>query len=282
MRQAAILWLVLLFTCLAGKAQSGAPDYQRLIKLKKGYTVYPYPNKGRHSVAGFSVMDPGLALVPLRGGLFVPAFSNWLLMPDTTQPIIGSTYLIDEADTSLLLLKVDLSRRKVVVQKTKYLHLKDSAKGVFNMPLSRYDIRACNTQTFFLWGDVPNGSALWKSDFKSVTSLFTSSLAIRDVDFINENNLLLAVDSTIIGVGLKKSPQVLFKMDFPAESVCIDKLGTGAVYVSTPAGILRFNSLEEDNVDVVTERIHGKIRIYQNKLFVLWSEMNQVIEIMLK
>jgi hypothetical protein len=90
------------------------------------------------------------------------------------------------------------------------------------------------------------------------------------------------MDSSIMAIGTKKAPEVLFKLDMLVESISIDKSNDGAVYASTPAGIVRFNSLDKDDVDVITKEIHGKIRVYQNRLYVLWTEKNQVVEILLK
>jgi len=254
-------------------------EYEKLIRLKKGYKVLLYPNSFKQAVSALSIMDPGLSLISLNGGIYIPGLRKWLIEPNLQKPILASSFFLNATDTILLLVTYDSQRQKMLVEKTKYIDNSDSSIRLFNMPVSQYSVRVYDDKTFFLWGIVEGTSAIWKSDFKRITPIFYSSSTIKDVDVINENNLIVALDSSVVRVGMNVAPETLFKIDLPVESVAIDKYGEGAVFVSTSKGIVRFNSVDKDDVDVITEVIHGKLKIFQNKLFILWAPQNQVVEI---
>jgi hypothetical protein len=273
-----LLSTMVLVNCF-GQTQA---NYRELIKLKKGHRIYNYPNSLGLKMTVMTVMDPGLCVIPLNYGLFVTGLSSWLAKPDPKNPILGASFLNSNGDTAMVLLRLDRTRNKVVVQKAYSLSSPAGSKNLFSMPVSRYDLRVMNEKNLFLWGEFDGGSALWKSDYSAVNTVFYTSSVIRDMDYINEKNYVLALDSSVVGLGDKKSPEVLVQFDLPVESVAVDRLNSGAVYVSTRAGVVRVNSLEEEDMDVITTGIHGKLTIYQNRLFILWAEKNQIVEITLK
>jgi hypothetical protein len=253
-------------------------DLSPLINLKKGYKAHAYPNTKKKPVT-FSILQPGFPLVPINGGVYIAGYKSWLLSP-RYPAVYSAVENINSKDSSIIILKNSTYRKKVLIQRLRKISENDTISSMVNLSYGLYDVKSVNEKRFYIWGIDKKSTNLWSCDFKTLTPIFTTLSFIQDVEVINENNVLMAIDSSIVTVGLKQAPKELLKLDDFIDGIAIDKDGTA--YVSTPKGVLHFTSLEEDDFDVITNKIHGKLRIFNNNLYILWLEANQVVEIKLR
>ncbi len=273
-----ILALFLLLFSIGSACQNVQENLARLIKLKKGFKYYPIPSS-QLFVNTLSVMEPGLPLIALDGGLLMPAVKAWLI-PPISPYIIACDQIISKTDTALELLRIDPVRKNVFLQKVSDLHKVDSKPPLCTIPFGWYDLKVSADNHSFIWGGDSVVSGVYVYNGTRLQTLYTSSRPVNDIDLLNNHNLLMAIDSSIVMIGFKQPPKSILKLDIGIDGIAVDTDGT--MFVSTLKGILHFNSLDQDDVDVITHSMHGKIRIYRNRLFVLWKEQKEIIEIKLK
>lgn len=280
-RQKKYYYILLVFFihvgCLTTYGQKEV-DYTRFIMLKKGYKVYPYPETSLKT-NNFMILEPGLPVLPLLGGLYAPSLKTWLA--DPAKPYItASDQFLTTKDTFLQVLKTDPAAKSVWLQKVKRLDNNNQYPALCKLPYGQYDFKLSVAGNAFIWGVDSAASHLWFFDNKQIKMLYTTTKYLSDLAVVNDANVLVAQDSTVWLIGCAQPPKVFIKLDLPIDGLSLTDDGT--LFVSTVRGILHFYSAEADDFDVVTKTIHGRIRIYRNKLFVLWREKNQVVEIKLK
>lgn len=260
-----------------------AVNYNSLIKLKKGYQIYTYQKPRKGFTNSFFILPPGLPAVIDNGGIFAAGFNSWIIPPaNSAYPIMSADIRKESKDTSLFVLKADVKHKKMLIQCSRGLMNNDTVHSLFQIPYGLYSLRSFQNKKIALWGINDKGFQIWLSDYQSITPLLQSQQVINDVDFLDSNTVIASIDSSVIKLGIHSSPKTLLKLDLPIEAIAVDRTNDGSLYVSTSSGILHFFSFEADDYDIVTMAIHGKLQIYQNKLFVLWREKNQVVEIKLK
>lgn len=271
---------IFLFISVTGFSQNQA-SIEHLIKLKKGYSFFKYPVP-RSRFSNFSILVPGLPVVTLDGGLFVCGVNKWLSSSTPGLKILSSATVVNNIDTSLLVVKSNMRTKKILVQKTRSLLITDSVSTIIEVPYGIYDIKVPNTETFYLSGLNVDGFVILKSNYKTSTSLFNSYLPIVAFDYIDENSFLVATDSSIIQVGVSAPPKEIIRLDLKISGVAIDRHADGAIYVSTNRGILRFNSTDEGDFDIITEEVNGLLTVYQDKLYIQWCNRNGIVAINLR
>lgn len=271
-----ITLLLNLIVASACFAQSGAlTDY---VSLKKGIQAYDFP-RSKFPAFSFAVIEPGFPVVPLEGGVYVAGFGWWLAKPQV--PLIVSMAQCEkDPDSTILVVKNDATKKKTLLQKVTGLGKEGKVRSSLTLPYGVYDIVSVDNSVCYLYGVDSLGFHLYQSDFSGLYPIFHSNERINDVDLVNENNVLLAIDSSVVLVGLQQAPKNLIKLDVPVDGVARENDGT--LYVSTPQGILHFSSLEDGDFDVITSEIHGNLQIRNGRLFVLWGEHFKVVEIKLR
>ncbi|NCI45239.1 hypothetical protein [Sediminibacterium soli] len=253
-------------------------ELAKLISLKKGFRVYDLP-QSKIPAAGFFVLEPGVAVVPSDGGLFMPAIKKWLMLPGLPG-IVSADQVIDKKDSALALIKVDPKNSRILLQKNYALHLNDSSGSLAKMPFGFYDLRVAASNRYYIWGAEPAGSKLYVYDNIKLRMLYNSAKNIKEIDLLDENNVLMIEDNNVLAVSFNQPPKTLLKIDQEIDGIATDS--DGSVYISTTKGILHYASLDDDDFDIVTNVIHGKLRIYRGRLFILWKEQGKMVEIKLK
>ncbi|MGI4863788.1 MAG: hypothetical protein ACRYFZ_07665 [Janthinobacterium lividum] len=254
-------------------AHAQSKDLAQFIATKKGYEQNPYPKV--KNITNFTIMYPGIALVPAGGGIFMAGWQKWFLNPARENLTFAVDYC--EADASFYLFTT--TKTKSVILKLTENEQSPYTK-VLEMPLGIYGLKAISPQAFWIWGQQGASWCIWKYDAKALKLVYQSAAVIRDVAPLNERTLAVATDHSIITLSQGDAATEIIKMDAQIDGVAIDTDGT--LFVSTEKGILHYLSPElADDAEIVTYGIHGIVRRYQKSLYVLWREANQVVEIKL-
>jgi hypothetical protein len=272
------LLLIVWFAAIQPVTGQTNADLARLISLRRGFKVYDLP-ESKVLYTGFFVLEPGIAVVPINGGLFMPAIKKWLMLP-AMPVIISADQVIDKKDSALVLVKADIKNKRILLQKNHALQTNDAGSSLINMPFGFFDIRSVTPDRYYIWGAEPSGSKLYVYDNQKLRLLYHSAKTIKDIDLINENNALMLEGNNISAVSFNQPPKTLLKIDLETDGIATAP--DGSVYVSTSKGILRYSSLDDGDYDLITNTIHGKLRIYRDRLFVLWKEQEKMLEIRLK
>ena len=258
--------------------QANSLKIHDLVKPKKGFKIYELP-KSKLTPAGFSILEPGLIMVAQDGGIMMPSFHSWLITPNFPF-IFSADQMIDKKDTAIAIIKADFQKKRLYYQVTNNLQINDSIGSLCKIPYGYYHIRVFSKELVYLWGsDEERKSKIMAIDHNRLMNVYMSNSTIRAFDFVNQSSFLVAEDSTIKLVQANGSSKLIFKMDLPVDGVAVD--ATGTVYVSTVKGVIHYFSSDPTDFDIITERIHGELRLYRNELFIFWRDKNMFVEIKL-
>lgn len=247
---------------------------EKLVLLKKGFDQNHFP--AAKSVFNFAIMEPGVVLVPIAGGVYIAGWKKWFLSPSKASLPFAVDYCT--ADSSFYLFATN--KTKSYILKSTGNDKKSSFKKILDMPLGIYGLKAISPQSVWIWGQQDESWCLWKFDSKQLKLIFKTELAIKDVAPLSDNNVVVATTNSIITLGVAHAPKEIIKMDTEIDGLAVHSDGT--LFVSTGKGIVHYLSPEfVDDAEVVTYGIHGTLRRHRKSLYVLWREDNQVLEIKL-
>jgi hypothetical protein len=249
------------------------PGIEKLIGTKKGFDENTYPVV-KHTIFNFTVIDPGVALVPAAGGIYMAGWKKWFLTPSK----INLPYAVDylPADSSLYFFAA--TKTKCIVVKLVGPDTAPSFKKILEMPVGNYNLKCATPNLIWIWGKQNGVSCIWRYDMQQLKLFYISPTDIVDLSASGENDIVIATKNTVVTLGLKHSPKEVIKTDIPIDGVAADFDGT--LYVSTQKGILHYLSPELiSDADVITYGIHGMLRRYGKGLYVLWRENNEILKI---
>lgn len=269
-----LLALLCFIALCASPACAQQEPLDKLVLLKKGYSQNSYPHAG--SIFSFTVMAPGVILVPVAGGVYIAGWKKWFLMPSKAISSFAADYC--EADSSCYFFAAN--KGKSLVVKSVGNEKSTSFSKVAEMPLGLYSLKVVSPQVTWIWGKQDNAWCIWRYNRNQLNLIYKSDLPIVDVAPLNENNVAVATRNTIITMGIKQAPKEVIKIDIGIDGLAIDADAT--LFVSTEKGILHYLSPDmAEDAEVVTYGIHGVLRRYHKSLYVLWQEDSQVVEIKL-
>ncbi|WP_199139632.1 hypothetical protein [Pedobacter sp. ASV12] len=271
---ATIKWgnICLLLVFLLGfKVKAQNIDVKELININKPFEQSLFP-KVSHAIHNFAVIDPGLSVVPIAGGIYIAGWKKWFLAPSAKSIVHAIDYLPN--DTSVYLI-AEKEGKKMLLQ------LNGAATNntpvlLAYLPGGSYNIRCVNKNLMYIMGRQDKLWKVWKYNGKELQLFFESEIAINDMA-TTTTAVVMAIGHTVVYYGPKVSREVI-KLDLKIDGIAIAADGT--LFVSTEKGILHYLSPEYiSDADIVTSYIHGKLRVFKNTLYVLWREQNQVLEL---
>ncbi|MBJ6110402.1 hypothetical protein JAO73_15365 [Hymenobacter sp. BT523] len=261
-----------LFCSLQAAAQQSPLD--KLIFLKKGYVQNSYPPA--LGVFNFTVLDPGVAIVPVGGGIYMAGLKKWFLPPSKTNLPFAVDYC--QPDSTLYIFA--FNNAKSFLLKSVRDESQQPFKKVLEMPKGIYGIRVVSKKSMWIWGKKGEKWCVWKYDSVKLSPVFESSSPINDLVVVNDKVVAIATNKSILKLGANHAPEEIIKMDAEIDGLAISSEGT--LYVSTNKGILHYIEPElAEDAEVITYGIHGKITRYRNNLYVLSRENNEVLRIKL-
>lgn len=264
--------LLMLFALAFGaKAYSQTVEAKELININKPFDQNLFP-KVTHAIHNFAIIDPGISVLPIAGGIYIAGWNKWFLNPSAKSIVHAIGYL--PKDTAVYLI-AEKENRKILLQ-LKGSEEKSAPVFLANLPAGSYSLKCVNKNLIYILGKQDKLWKVWKYDGKALQPFFTSDIAINDMA-TTATDVVMAIGNAIVYYGPKVSREVI-KLDLKIDGVAIDTDGT--LYVSTEKGILHYLSPEYiSDADIVTSYIHGKLMIYKKTLYVLWREQNQVLEL---
>jgi hypothetical protein len=261
--------------CFALSVYAQNADIAQLLQTKKGFEENHYPPSKSGSF-NFTIIDPGIALVPVGGGVYMAGWKQWYIPPVKSNMPFATDYSV--RDSGLYFFTVN--KTKCMVIKASNSKTVPGFKKILEMPYGNYSLKVVNPNFIWIWGQQNGVHCVWKYDMKELKLFYISPAAIVDLAAINQNDIVIATKTTVITMGLKRPGKEIIKMDVAIDGLAMHNDGT--LFVSTDRGILHYLSPEVvDDANVITYGIHGKLRRYGNNLYVLWKEDNQVLKIKL-
>lgn len=264
-------WILVLALVQCINAYAQNIEVKELINVNKPFDQNLFP-RVNHAIHNFTVMDPGIPVLPIAGGVYIAGWKKWLLNPSAKSIIHAIDYL--PKDTSIYLIAERESKKML-------LQLKETGSGnathyLTALPTGCYNIKCAGKNLIYLIGKEDKLWKVWRYNGNQVQVFFESELPINDIATIGMD-IVMAIGNTVVYYGPKVSREVI-KLDIKVDGVAIDTDGT--LYVSTEKGILHYLSPDYiSDADIITSYIHGKLKVYKKTLYVLWREQNQILEL---
>lgn len=263
--------MVLLALLIGLKAHGQNIDAKELININKPFDQNLFP-KVKHAIHNFAVIDPGISVLPIAGGIYIAGWNKWFVGPSAKSLIHAIDYL--PKDTSIYLIAEKENKKMLLLMKE--TGGKSTTLNLANLPAGSYNLKCVSKNLVYILGKQDKLWKVWKYDGKALKLFFESDIAINDMA-PTATDLVMAIGNTIAYFGPNASKEVI-KLDIKIDGVAIDTDGT--LFVSTEKGILHYLSPDYiSDADIITSYIHGKLMIYKKRLYVLWREQNQVLEL---
>lgn len=267
-------YLLVILTLLVGlNANSQNIEVKELININKPFDQNPFP-KVKHAIHNFAVIDPGISVLPIAGGVYIAGWNKWFMGPSAKGLIHAVDYL--PKDTSVYLIAEKENKKMLLLMKE--TAGKNTTSNLANLPAGSYNLKCVAKNLIYILGRQDKLWKVWKYDGKGLKLFFESDIAINDMA-PTATDLVMAIGNTVTYFGPNVSKEVI-KLDIKIDGLAID--GDGTLFVSTEKGILHYLSPDYlSDADIITSYIHGKLRIYKKTLYVLWREQNQVLALAL-
>jgi len=255
-------------------AQEQKITRQDLLSLVESESIetYDYFTAGNYPW-NFSILDPGFVLVPANGGVMMAGWDAWFLEPQSKKVMAVSTSI---ADTSVYVVSYDKSG--IFLYKLNKAGSNEQTQQLARLDSGIYNLSSSLGATY-LWGLNNSGWHLWRVQGAELglKPLYHTDKAINDLTFINADKVLLACDSSLVVVGENFAPTETMSFDSPIDGVAIDQ--EGLVYASLAMGVLRINSLKNEEIRPIANLIHGPLKFYKGHLYIHWREYHQVVKL---
>ncbi|KUG09122.1 hypothetical protein [Solirubrum puertoriconensis] len=247
-------------------------DIGQLIANNKGYVSNAYPKS--NLIQSFSVMEPGIVLTPVFGGIYMAGWNKWLIKPSVNNKIQSINYC--RADSIIQFIALDSTKASLYFVDN--VNNETVIKSVATLERGIYDLKAISSGLIWIWGQKSGKWTLWRYASSKLREIYSTNQVIVDVDIINSDNIILATANSIITVGVYRKPVEIINTTSHIDGLALHHDGT--LFVSTHQGVVQYLSPESDSdAEVITYGIHGRLKRFKNKLYILWKENNTVLEL---
>ncbi len=228
-----------------------------------------YPRSEGGGQAGEpAVCTPGLALVPIGGGVRVAGMDAWLIPPGAL-PITGAgcddeqrVYLLLEGRT-LVRLPDGVAGKRVQILAT--------------LPAGSYQLATRGDGTSWIWGEDGQHRFHLYRHARRLHEVWSGVQRIRAVAPAGPHAVVMAAGNDVMMLRAHAEPTLLTQLAY------IDGLAVGPqgeLYVSTRDGVLTLTR-RGAKLDAawLTRGIHGPLRLRLRTLYVLWREQSTVVRL---
>lgn len=229
--------------------------------------TFDYP-KVDYPLVSFTVIPPGIIMLPLEGGIYMPGINDWYMQPGE-EPILSTTL---SPDGSIYYDKIFENTSHILRAYKENGNTTITVTDTFARGF--YTISATASQTYYVSGFNEGGSFVWQRQGEQARVLFESRSPITAFCAINSDAFLICHEKTLALFVKGKEPEVIDTLIESAEGIAVDE--TGRIYVSTKSGIYR-QDLNE--ATPIAGGVHGVLQYLSGKLYVLWQDQSKVVVI---
>jgi uncharacterized protein (TIGR02145 family) len=231
------------------------------------YNVYNYPEV-KNPLTSFSVMKPGIIMLPLKGGIYMPNFNIWYLEPDKDPLLSVSADLTDNTlyysknsdDISYVMHAYkDENSTQVVITDT-------FIKGFYN-------VISTGNESYYVTGINTNGYHIWQREKDKLDLLFETHKPITAFAAINSDACLICYENNLILLKKGETPAPLANINQPADGIAVDS--KGQIYIS--AGNVIYQLISENKFRPILTGVHGFLQYLDGHLYILWQEKSKVL-----
>jgi hypothetical protein len=217
----------------------------------------------------FDLIEPGIPIVPVLNGVFAAGLDNWLIQPKDTCYIVSLSS--SHYDNSLFILKSEKKYSSVVKYFPKEKKIKP--KTILKLLNGVYDIFAYGIDTIYILGSSDNKDFhILRYNSLKLDTLITLDSPITSIFPISSNCVAFSYKNDILLLHNNKLNK-LFTNDCLIESITFSD--DGGLYFSMSNGVFKID--KSKNIQNITLGIHGMLRSYNKKIYILWQEKSQIV-----
>ncbi len=231
------------------------------------YKDFNYP-KIKYPLISFSVMQPGIIMLPLQGGIYMPNFKTWYLKPGK-EPLLSVS---PDVKTGTLYYCKNLPNLSMILRVTKENNI-NSVAVVDTFPRGFYNVVSTGQNSYFVMGLMAQGYGIWQRKGKDLNLIFESKEPITAFSAIDQYACLICCNKKLLLLKKDEQPTNFGSMEIAADGIAVD--GNGEIYLSSGNFIYRI--ISQDKFIPIAAGLHGYLQYSDGKLFVLWQEKSKVI-----
>lgn len=265
---------ILLFKLSETSFAQSKSELQNYFPDSKVIDFYQLPEEA-FSLGNFSIVEPGLTLLPFYKGIFALGLNGWAWKDDKFSNIISVYvndekeiyYVIDLVENTSNLYRVALNDEEKVINKI------TSFDGII------VDIKSKDKENIFYYGiSNENIFQVWKLGQSVPELMLSTTSVIMDIDIINKDDYIISFkEEGLLYFSNNRYIKHLMKPDVLFNSIVT--ASDGSMFVSTEYGIFRFYSDDPKDFDVVCYHLNGRIKLYRGYLYILSNHFNSIIKI---
>jgi|GEM_PF-3480727 hypothetical protein len=225
------------------------------------YRSYPISDKYFVNYLGF--IKPNVPLVPCSGGIYTPNWYLWYLKTKDSILSIEPSYI----DTTLLITRTSKTLCEIVK-----VSLDTKRKDITPLILTQGFVFYATPSNFikglnFYVVGCHNTFYVCKLYNRKVDTLFHCDKMIDQLEVITQSKILFSYGSKLIIYPLEGKPSVLF--DAQKHKIYgFTSDNAGGLYISIDSCIVKIDDKKQQTL-ISTNSIKGKLRFFNNKLYVL-------------
>ncbi|MCX6249437.1 MAG: hypothetical protein NTX61_01675 [Bacteroidetes bacterium] len=234
-------------------------------KYNLEYLNYP---KVDYTLTNFEILNIGLPCIPMVNGIFSPG-TGWLMKPTANYFINAITKT--QEDNSIYLIGSTRDSMFILREFPK-IEKKETMK-IAVIPYGYYNMVSFGTDSIFFWGLKDSTWHISYYNGREIRTILSQKEPVTNVIPLSKNTFAYSTTKDIILVQPDTIPIRILNSEIPIESFVFGK--DGFLYLSLSNGIFRTNKMTP--AQPVVWGIHGLLKSYNNYIFVLWQEKNQVV-----
>jgi len=262
-------WLVacIIVICLV-ELKGQNEQFTSYILNKRKFETYSIPTD-KLSNPNFFLTPPGIVLMPLMNGIYIPHLNTWLTRVDSNLIWSACSNAINES-----LYMVLLNSRGTNLVKTSKADKTTSVEHLYHLGSGLFTV--CSfVNNILLYGGKDSTYVVLTPGQHNLDTLYTRKVPVTGIAVMDENTILVScTDGTLDLVQKGKPPFRLMDLDININGIDIAR--DGSIFLSTPLGIQRYYSMSDlADFDLITYYINGQISIFNSKLYVKSTQLNQ-------
>jgi len=230
------------------------------------YTDFP---NVRYTIFNYDILDNGLICIPLYNGIYIAGIDSWLIEPVDKNLVVALCK--SNFDNSIYIIKGNsdtmfIERRFPKIENKQPQRITDITPGFYNLQCFGVDSLILSGINDTLW-------SIYTYNGKKIDTLLTQTEPITGIFMLNRNSFIYSTTKDIILVQPDTDPIRLIESEVPIESFAFSE--DGYMYISIDNAIYKYNSLTA--IEPVILGINGLLKSFNNSIYVLSQERNQII-----
>lgn len=240
------------------------------IAQETGIKKYKIPFKPGDFSYSFSVIGNSSIPLAAKGGVYDIAMGCWLIKPMEKMNIVN--FAICYADTSLIISQ--FNGNKIIISKAKNSNWGYINKQYCSLNRGNYHLISVGIDSFYVINRSATSEIFFFSPSTGLVKIFSKQEVIGSFTSIMASSIFYSIKNQLFALTPDSPPKRLAVMPAAIDGIAISD--NSNFLISTKDGIYILNT--DKRITKITDRVHGALSSFKNKIFVADWDRNEIIE----